>query len=181
MAASIGRLYSSQSTSLLPGSPEWKKVTTLIVNLLSGYRCQDPNPMTGVVSTSFVEKADAVSEILPKLWGQSLESRDCIQESLRLFYVIISSSSDTYSKPSCALMSFIDKVPSAMMEKAMETIIDLKESLSNDEGQTVTGLQVCFKVPFNGKARGYWPESHMYLIGLNFRGFIFCSLWLFFF
>ena len=27
------------------------------------------------------------------------------------------------------------------------------------------------KVPFNWKARGYWPKSHMYLIGLNFRGF----------
>ena len=39
-------------------------------------------------------------------------------------------------------MSFIDKVPSAMMEKAMETIIDPKESISTDEGQTVTGLQV---------------------------------------
>ena len=107
------------------------------------FRCQDPNPTTGVVSTSFVEKADAVSEILPKIWGQSLESRDCIQEGLRLFYLIISSSSDTYSRPSCALMSFIDKVPSAMMEKAMETIIDPKESISTDEGQTVTGLQVC--------------------------------------
>ena len=106
------------------------------------FRCQDPNPTTGVVSTSFVEKADAVSEILPKIWGQSLESRDCIQEGLRLFYLIISSSSDTYSRPSCALMSFIDKVPSAMMEKAMETIIDPKESISTDEGQTVTGLQV---------------------------------------
>ena len=108
----------------------------------ANFRCQDPNPTTGVVSTSFVEKADAVSEILPKIWGQSLESRDCIQEGLRLFYVIISSSSDTYSRPSCALMSFIDKVPSAMMEKAMETIIDPKESISTDEGQTVTGLQV---------------------------------------
>ena len=107
------------------------------------FRCQDPNPTTGVVSTSFVEKADAVSEILPKIWGQSLETRDCIQEGLRLFYLIISSSSDTYSRPSCALMSFIDKVPSAMMEKAMETIIDPKESISTDEGQTVTGLQVC--------------------------------------
>ena len=30
------------------------------------------------------------------------------------------------------------------------------------------------KVSFNWKARGYWPESHMYLIGLNFRG-----IWLF--
>lgn len=39
-------------------------------------------------------------------------------------------------------MSFIDKVPSAMMEKAMNTIIDPKENLSSDEGQTVTGLQV---------------------------------------
>ena len=28
-----------------------------------------------------------------------------------------------------------------------------------------------FKVPFNGKARGYRPKSHMYLISLNFRGF----------
>ena len=114
----------------------------MIVNLLSGYRCQDPNPVTGVVSTTFVEEADAVSEILPKIWGQSLESRECIQEGLKFFYGVISSSSDTYSRPSCALMSFIDKVPSAMMEKAMNTIIDPKENLSSDEGQTVTGLQV---------------------------------------
>ena len=28
------------------------------------------------------------------------------------------------------------------------------------------------KVPFNGKARDYRPESHMYLISLNFRGFL---------
>ena len=26
------------------------------------------------------------------------------------------------------------------------------------------------KVAFNWKARGYWPKSHRYLIGLNFRG-----------
>ena len=32
------------------------------------------------------------------------------------------------------------------------------------------------KVPFNGKARGQWPKNHIHLIGLNFRGFIFCSL-----
>ena len=30
---------------------------------------------------------------------------------------------------------------------------------------------IIFKVPFNWKARGYWPKSRMYLIGLNFRGF----------
>ena len=35
--------------------------------------------------------------------------------------------------------------------------------------QNWTGL-VC-KVPFNGKARGYRPESHMYLISLIFRVF----------
>ena len=29
-----------------------------------------------------------------------------------------------------------------------------------------------YKVPFNWKARGYWLKSHMYLIGLNFRGFL---------
>ena len=43
-----------------------------------------------------------------------------------------------------------------------------------------SGPQPCFyntigenfyiKVPFNWKARGYWPKSHTYLIGLNFRG-----------
>ena len=40
-------------------------------------------------------------------------------------------------------MSFIDKVPSNMMEEAMETIIDEKNSVHNEEGQTVVGLQVC--------------------------------------
>ena len=29
------------------------------------------------------------------------------------------------------------------------------------------------KVPFNGEPRGYMPDSHMYLISLNFRGFFF--------
>ena len=33
---------------------------------------------------------------------------------------------------------------------------------------------------FNGKARGYMLESHMYLIALNLRGF-FCGLGFFFF
>ena len=37
------------------------------------------------------------------------------------------------------------------------------------------------KVQFNGKARSYRPESHMYLISLDFRGFLVCGLWLFFF
>ena len=45
---------------------------------------------------------------------------------------------------------------------------------------------VCFKYVLksrstNAKARGQWPKSHKHLIGLNFRGFIFCGLWLFFF
>ena len=89
---------------------------------------------------SFVEKADLVSEILCRIWGQSLEpARECIQESLRLFYVIISSS-DSDSRPSCALMSFLDKVPSNMMEKAMESIIS-ETSIQSEEGQTVVGLQ----------------------------------------
>ena len=124
MAASIGKLYSSQPATLLPAAPsEWQKMTSLVVKLLAGYRCKNPHPITNVVSTSFVEKADLVSDILSRIWGQSLETRACIQESLRLFYVIISTS-DSDSRPSCALMSFIDKVPSNMMEKAMETIID---------------------------------------------------------
>ena len=38
-----------------------------------------------------------------------------------------------------------------------------------------------FKVLLNGKTRGYMPESHMNLISLHFRGFLFCGLWLFIF
>ena len=38
---------------------------------------------------------------------------------------------------------------------------------------------VLVKAPFKGKSRGQWPESHiLHLIGLNFRGFIFCGLWI---
>ena len=141
VAASIGQLYNTQSQNLLPAQTEWQKVSSLVVKLLANYKCRDPNPVTGVVSTSFVEKADLVSDILAKIWGQSLEAKECMQESLRLFYVIISSS-DSDCRPSCALMSFVDKVPSNMMEKAMETIIDEKSSIHNEEGQTVVGLQV---------------------------------------
>ena len=144
MAASIGKLYSSQPTTLLPAAPsEWQKMTSLVVKLLAGYRCKNPHPVTNVVSTSFVEKADLVSDILSQIWGQSLETRACIQESLRLFYVIISTS-DSDSRPSCALMSFIDKVPSNMMEKAMETIIDDSNhnQIHTEEGRTVVGLLV---------------------------------------
>ena len=144
MAASIGKLYSSQPATLLPAAPsEWQKMTSLVVKLLAGYRCKNPHPVTNVVSTSFVEKADLVSDILSQIWGQSLETRACIQESLRLFYVIISTS-DSDSRPSCALMSFIDKVPSNMMEKAMETIIDDSNhnQIHTEEGRTVVGLLV---------------------------------------
>lgn len=142
VAASIGKLYNIQSAAMLPAQPEWQKVTSLVVKLLSGYRCQDSHPVTNVVSIAFVEKADLVSDILSRIWGQSLETRECIEEGLRLFYDIISSS-DSYSRPSCALMSFIDKVPSAMMEKALETIIDEKSVTTNyEEGRTVVGLLV---------------------------------------
>ena len=115
--------------------------TTLFDSLCD--RCKNPHPVTNVVSTSFVEKADLVSDILSRIWGQSLETRACIQESLRLFYVIISTS-DSDSRPSCALMSFIDKVPSNMMEKAMETIIDDSNHthIQTEEGRTVVGLLV---------------------------------------
>ena len=140
VAASIGKLYSTHY-SLLPNQTDWQKVTCTVVKLLANYRCKKSHPVTNVVSTNFVEKADLVSEILSKIWGQGLESRECIEESLRLFYVIISSS-DSDSRPSCALMSFIDKVPSNMMEKALETIIDQKSTINNEEGQTVVGLQV---------------------------------------
>ena len=140
VAASIGKLYATHY-SLLPNQTDWQKVTCTVVKLLANYRCKKSHPVTNVVSTNFVEKADLVSEILSKIWGQSLESRECIEESLRLFYVIISSS-DSDSRPSCALMSFIDKVPSNMMEKALETIIDQKSGIHNEEGQTVVGLQV---------------------------------------
>ena len=118
-------------------------MTSLVVKLLAGYRCKDPHPVTSVVSTSFVEKADLVSDILSRIWGQSLETKSCIQESLRLFYVIISTS-DSDSRPSCALMSFCDKVPSNMMEKAMETIIDDSNNthIHAEEGRTVVGLLV---------------------------------------
>lgn len=51
VAASIGHLYSSQSSSILPAPTEWQKVTSLVVKLLAGYRCKDPHPVTGVVST----------------------------------------------------------------------------------------------------------------------------------
>ena len=144
VAASIGKLYSSQPATLLPGSPsDWQKMTSQVVTLLAGYRCKNPHPVTNVVSTNFVEKADLVSDILSRIWGQSLETRACIQESLRLFYVIISTS-DSDSRPSCALMSFIDKVPSNMMEKAMETIIDDSNHthIHSEEGRTVFGLLV---------------------------------------
>ena len=36
-----------------------------------------------------------------------------------------------------------------------------------------------FKAPFDRKARGYWPKSHVHLISLNFRGFIPLVGWLF--
>ena len=118
-------------------------MTSQVVTLLAGYRCKNPHPVTNVVSTNFVEKSDLVSDILSRIWGQSLETRACIQESLRLFYVIISTS-DSDSRPSCALMSFIDKVPSNMMEKAMETIIDDSNHthIQTEEGRTVFGLLV---------------------------------------
>lgn len=139
VAASIGKLYVSSNTALLPAANEWQKVTSLVVKLLAGYRCKNPHPVTGVVSTAFVEHADAVSGILSSIWGQSLDTLECIQESLRLFYVIISSS-DSDARPSCALVSFIDKVPSGLMEKAMESIIEQKND-NSEEGQTVVGLQ----------------------------------------
>ena len=144
IASSIGKLY-WQHNSILPNPNDWQKVTSLVVKLLANYKCKKLHPVTSVVSPGFVEKADNVSDILSRIWGQSMESRGCIEESLRLFYVIISSS-DSDSRPSCALMSFIDKVPSNMMEKALETIIDVKSSMNTEEGQTVQGLQVRFLV-----------------------------------
>ncbi len=166
VASSIGQLYASQNNSLLPAPTEWQKVTSLVVKLLAGYRCKDSNPTTNVVSIGFVEKADNVSQILSQMWGQSLESRECIQESLRLFYVIISSS-DSDSRPSCALMSFIDKVPSSMMEKAMETIIDEDNAVHAEEGQTVVGLQTMIEwlTQRPGSLLAGWIQ-HM-LIGLK--------------
>ena len=37
-------------------------------------------------------------------------------------------------------------------------------------------FSISYKAPFNGKARGNKPKSHMYLISLNFRVFFLWSL-----
>jgi hypothetical protein len=146
VASSIGKLYSSQPPTLLPSSPDWSKMASTVIQLLSNYKCEDGNSETGLVSASFVEKADNVSEILRLIWGQSqtAESLFCINETLAQFYNYISSSNDKFSKPSCALLSYVDKVPSAMMEQALQSLMDPRGGTMPDEGRIVTCITVRF-------------------------------------
>ena len=140
VASSIGLVYTA-NPALLPSPNDWMKTTSKVVNLLSTYRCANPNPETGVVSPEFVERVDNVSQILQLIWGQSTEHQN-IQACLREFYCLISTSRDEHEKPSCALMSFVDKLPSAMMEKAMAVLIEDNYAVAHEEGKTVIGLQV---------------------------------------
>ena len=137
MCSAISTLYQSHP-HVLPAKPEWTKFCTFVISCMASFR--QGNPPVG----NFFSQTDNISKIFPLVWGQS-ESPDGIQECLKAFYSIISSE-DSYSAPSCALASVIDKIPQYLLEGATQALLD-DSNLPQGEARTVLALQVCDHMP----------------------------------
>lgn len=131
MCSAISSLYQSHP-HVLPPKPEWTKFCIHIITFMAGFRHADP-------PGNFFSQTENISKVFPLIWGQS-ESRDGIQECLKAFYSIISSE-DSYSAPSCALASVIDKIPQYLLEGATHDLLE-DSNLPHGEARTVLALQV---------------------------------------
>ena len=81
------------------------------------------------------------------------------------------------------IIPFLDiEITISLKKIDTQKILPLKAFCLNNIKKFYRKIHLSFedKVPFNGKARGYWPGSHMYLTSYNFRGFLFCGFRQFF-
>ena len=87
----------------------------------------------------FLGQAERFSGIVSQVWSAQ---PDCINDCLHTYYNVISTR-DSYSRPSCALLCVIDKIPGPLLDSAMQAMIELSTKNSNDkdEGRTVAALQ----------------------------------------
>ncbi len=140
MAAAISGVYQSHP-EVLPNQSEWPKLAVLVVKLLAGYRLDTSSVEDGAIATAtetFFSEAQEVSMMLPLVWGRS-EATDGVEECLKAFYVIISTE-ESYSKPSCALVSVIDKIPRRFLNLSTKAILE-ESGQQQGEAKTVIGLQ----------------------------------------
>lgn len=88
MALALSKAY-RKHPDLLPVNADAKnRMAVMVVRLLSGFR--STLPPQELPDEEFILKADEISQILPLIWGQSVDMT-CIKECLQVFYTIISS------------------------------------------------------------------------------------------
>jgi len=133
VAAEVSRLY-QRHPDVLPNPCEWSRLAVLIVKLLASFRL----PQEDSLKAAFCSETAEISKILPLVWSRS-EARDSLDECLKAFYCIVSTE-DSDSKPSCALLNVIDKVPRPYLEMATTTILE-ESSHQQGEAKAVYALQ----------------------------------------
>lgn len=160
VAVAVSRLYRDHA-DVLPNRNGWIEFTLLVVRLMAGFRVNSGE--TAPAAAQFSADANQVSGMLTLIWGQTTDT-EVMQKCLHAFYVIISTEggmiqsfksqlsqqsfhsvlplfSDSFGKPSCALLRVIEKIPKHFLDGATKTILD-DSCRSDGEAKTVVGLQV---------------------------------------